>query len=107
MDYLRLFQKPGINLIKGSGDQWRGNCPFHSEKTKMNKSFSCVVYETLGQAWPVCKGRLRWIKMIAKILKIQPYTDLREKRIGEYKLRLDPSDPNDQLYYFCINYSYI
>ena len=38
--YIILFQKHVPNLKKGSGNQWRGNCPFHNEKTKKNKSFS-------------------------------------------------------------------
>lgn len=52
MDYFPLFEKYVKNLDKGSGKQRRGNCPFHSEKTKKNKSF-CINMET-GQYH--CKG---------------------------------------------------
>lgn len=41
MDFIPLFEKYVPNLKKGSGNQWRGNCPFRSEKTKKNKSF-CI-----------------------------------------------------------------
>ncbi len=40
MDYLTLFKKHVPNLDKGSGHQWRGNCPIKPEKTPKNKSFS-------------------------------------------------------------------
>lgn len=45
MDYLSLYRKYIPNLKKGTGDQWRGNCPFHIEKTKKNKSF-CIDMNT-------------------------------------------------------------
>lgn len=45
MDYFSLYQKYATNLKNGSGNQWRGNCPFHNEKTKKNKSF-CVDMDT-------------------------------------------------------------
>lgn len=45
MKYISLYQKYATNLKKGSGNQWRGNCPFHNEKTKKNKSF-CVDMDT-------------------------------------------------------------
>lgn len=45
MDLLELYIKYVKNLKKGSGNQWRGNCPFHQEKTKKNKPF-CVNMKT-------------------------------------------------------------
>ncbi len=41
MDHQTLFQKHALNLKKGSGDQWRGNCPIIPEKTPKNKAF-CI-----------------------------------------------------------------
>lgn len=39
MKYYILFNKNVKNLKKGNNSQYRGNCPFHDEKTKGNKSF--------------------------------------------------------------------
>ncbi len=45
MDYLTLFQKYVPNLKKGSGYQWRGNCPIIPEKTPQDNAF-CVEMDT-------------------------------------------------------------
>lgn len=42
-EHLDSFKKYLPDLKKGNGDQWRGSCPFHHEKTPENKSFSVNV----------------------------------------------------------------
>lgn len=41
MNHLTLFQEYVPNLTRDNDRQWRGNCPFHTERTPKNKSF-CV-----------------------------------------------------------------
>lgn len=41
MNHLNLFQKYVPNLSRDYDNQWRGNCPFHTERTPKNKAF-CI-----------------------------------------------------------------
>ena len=63
-DYTSLYNSHVHNLKPQNGRQWRGNCPFHEEKTKNNASFSVDIEKGLynchscgakGNAWKFCK----------------------------------------------------
>ncbi len=59
-------------------------------------------YETLLRLWPMSKGKTRWLRLVSDVLRITPYGAFKPKVVGPYKLRLDPGDSNDRLFYFDI-----
>jgi len=59
-------------------------------------------YERLSRLWPVHKANGRWVNLMAKLLQIGAYPDLRRKKMGNYSIFLDPGDPNDRFYFFDI-----
>lgn len=59
-----------------------------------------TLYEILVPLWPFRRGQTRWLNLVARVLGIRAYGFLKQKRVGDYKLRLDPGDPNDLHYYF-------
>lgn len=58
------------------------------------------LYEIAVPCWPLRRGKTRWLNLVTWLLGIQPYGFLKLKRVGDYRLRLDPGDPNDLHYYF-------
>lgn len=58
------------------------------------------LYEILVPMWPFRRGQTRWLNLVTRVLGIRAYGFLKQKRVGDYKLRLDPGDPNDLHYYF-------
>lgn len=59
-----------------------------------------LTYEALVFLWPFKKGSSRWIVFISGLLKVGPYGYLKTRRVGSYKIFLDPGDANDLHYYF-------
>jgi len=59
-----------------------------------------LAYETLIRLWPISKGQTRWLNIVSQALDIQPYGYFKYKAVGRYRLRLDPGDANDRLFYF-------
>lgn len=59
-----------------------------------------IIYETLIPLWPIRRGKTRWLNLVTRVLGIRPYGFLKQKRVGYYKLLLDPGDSNDLHYYF-------
>jgi len=57
-------------------------------------------YEILVPLWPFRRGQTRWLNLVSQVLGIRAYGFLKQKRVGDYKLRLDPGDANDLQYYF-------
>lgn len=68
-------------------------------------SFRNTLYEVLGSSWPVSKGHGRWVTLLHDTLRIHPYGRFKYKPVGQYRLRLDPADPNDRSYYFSVRIS--
>lgn len=58
------------------------------------------IYEVLVPLWPTRKGSTRWLNLVTRLFGIHPYGFLKQKSVGQYRLRLDPGDPNDLHYYF-------
>lgn len=63
-------------------------------------SINQTLYEIIVPIWQLHRGQTRWLNLVACVLGIKPYGFLKQRRVGEYKLRLDPGDPNDLHYYF-------
>lgn len=59
-----------------------------------------TLYEILVPMWPFRRGQTRWLSLVTRVLGIRAYSFLKQKQVGEYKLRLDPGDTNDFYYYF-------
>ncbi len=59
-----------------------------------------VLYENLVKAWPIRRGKGRLLGSLTRFLNIEPYNVIRHRRVGKYRLYLDPGDLNDRLYYF-------
>jgi FkbM family methyltransferase len=59
-----------------------------------------TLYEILIPMWSFRRGQTRWLNLVTQVLDIRAYGFLKQKRVGNYKLRLDPGDPNDLEYYF-------
>lgn len=59
-----------------------------------------AVFEMLVSTWPVPHLKPRWLRLCSEILQIRGYGYLKSRRVGAYRLRLDPGDDNDRHYYF-------
>lgn len=64
------------------------------------RNMNQTLYEILVPMWPIRRGRTRWLNLVTRVLGIQAYGFLKQKRVGDYTLRLDPGDANDLYYYF-------
>lgn len=61
-----------------------------------------LLFEVAVRLWPMRRGRFRWHQALIRMLRVEPYEQLKVIRVGPYALRLDPADLNDGLYYFDI-----
>ena len=59
------------------------------------------VFEALVQAYPLHKGKGRWMNLVSDLLRIGPYGYDKPRQVTcSIRLYLDPGDPCERLYFF-------